>query len=133
MSAGISGRDATSGKEFAYYFSDRIWRHESIYFMKSMLLFFDGIALALPSNLAEQVINDDPILAAPLAERGLLINFGPAGSHGLSPAGRPRTGGCRARPGSSGVRQAEPHGQQARSNGGELTGVPPASAESGDS
>jgi hypothetical protein len=46
--------------------------------MKSMLLFFDGIALALPENLAAETIDRDPLLAIPLAERGLLVNFDPA-------------------------------------------------------
>jgi hypothetical protein len=46
--------------------------------MKSMLLFLDGLALALPPDLAELMIDRDPILATPLAERGLLTNFVPA-------------------------------------------------------
>lgn len=42
-----------------------------------MLLFFDGIALALPSRAADWYINDDPYLAQPLIEQGLMRNFEP--------------------------------------------------------
>ena len=45
--------------------------------MKSMLLFFDGLTLALPPELAAEMIESDPVLAVPLAERGLLINLDP--------------------------------------------------------
>ena len=40
--------------DLGYYFSDWIWRGESSVFMKSMLLFFDGLALALPSDIANR-------------------------------------------------------------------------------
>jgi hypothetical protein len=49
-----------SATDLGYYFSDWIWDRESSDFMKSMLLFFDGLTLSLPS------------------ERGLLVNFAPA-------------------------------------------------------
>ncbi len=42
-----------------------------------MLLFFDGIALAAPSYMADKLIDSDPVLASPLVERGLLVNFDP--------------------------------------------------------
>ena len=45
--------------------------------MKELLLFFDGIALTLPQRQAEQVIDQDPVLAQPLFERGLLMNLEP--------------------------------------------------------
>jgi hypothetical protein len=63
--------------DLGYYYSDWIWGERSINFMKSMLLFFDGLALALPSHLAAEVIDRDPVLAAPLAEKELLVNFDP--------------------------------------------------------
>ena len=56
--------------------------------MKSMLLFFDGLALSLPSNLAAEVIERDPILAIPLSERGLLVNFDPAATLDMDAAER---------------------------------------------
>jgi hypothetical protein len=67
-----------AGKNLAYYFSDWIWKPRSVDLMKSMLLFFDGLTLALPTNLAARMVDEDPILATPLVERGLLVNFDPA-------------------------------------------------------
>lgn len=74
--------------DLGYYFSGWIWEQTSSNFMKSMLLFFDGLALALPSDLAEELIDRDPILATPLAERGLLTNFVPAATLEAEPAER---------------------------------------------
>ena len=45
--------------------------------MKAFLLFFDGIALAIPSDLATRVIEQDPVLAQPLLDRRLLVNLAP--------------------------------------------------------
>jgi hypothetical protein len=70
--------DSWSEKDLGYYYTDWIWTDGSIDLMKSMLLFFDGLTLALPQDLAAQVIERDPVLAAPLAECGLLVNFDPA-------------------------------------------------------
>jgi hypothetical protein len=70
--------DSGSEKDLGYYYTDWIWTDGSIDLMKSMLLFFDGLTLALPQDLAAQVIERDPVLAAPLAECGLLVNFDPA-------------------------------------------------------
>jgi hypothetical protein len=64
-------------KDLGYYFTDWIWQSGSIDFMKSMLLFFDGLTLALPSDIAAETIDRDPVLATPLAELGLLVNFDP--------------------------------------------------------
>ena len=61
--------------EFAFYYGDWIWTEDLIDWAKSLLLFFDGIALALPRKTAEQFIDSDPILARPLSDRGLLQNF----------------------------------------------------------
>jgi hypothetical protein len=72
-----SSADASPVRDLGYYFTDWIWERSSIDFMKSMLLFFDGLTLALPSDLAARMVDRDPILATPLAERGLLINFDP--------------------------------------------------------
>lgn len=63
--------------EFAYYYTDWIWPRGSTDFIKSMLLFFDGMALSLSSDRAEQAIGQDPVLAIPLAEQGLLVNIPP--------------------------------------------------------
>ncbi len=64
-------------QDLAYYYADWIWPTASSDQMKSMLLFFDGIALALPSSLADRVVERDPVLAQPLMDRGLLTNFEP--------------------------------------------------------
>jgi hypothetical protein len=69
--------EVTPVTDLGYYYSDWIWRPQSTDLMKSMLLFFDGLTLALPSDLAAEMIDFDPILATPLAERGLLLNFDP--------------------------------------------------------
>lgn len=43
----ISNSDVRPGTDLAYYFSDWIWAEgRSTDFMKSMLIFFDGIALS---------------------------------------------------------------------------------------
>jgi hypothetical protein len=71
--------------ELAFYYGDWTWREELIDWIKTILLFFDGIATALPTKTAEQFIDSDPILAAPLAERGLLTNFEPTQWLGPTP------------------------------------------------
>ena len=63
--------------EFAHYYGDWIWDEELTGWIKSLLLFFDGIAMALPSERAERRIEANPVLAQPLAELGLLRNYDP--------------------------------------------------------
>jgi hypothetical protein len=63
--------------DYAYYASDWIWPSGSSDLMKSMLLFFDKIAMALPPDLAAETIERDQILAVPLFEKGFLVNFDP--------------------------------------------------------
>lgn len=60
-----------------YYYTDWLWPESAIDSMKSLLLFFDQLALVLPQRLRDRVIEDDPVLAAPLHERGILINLNP--------------------------------------------------------
>jgi hypothetical protein len=45
--------------------------------IKSLLLFFDGVAILVPDYMYEQPLLADPILAQPLAERGLLYRLSP--------------------------------------------------------
>src|SRR5689334_22738116 len=61
--------------EFAHYYGYPVWNEEFADWVKSLLLFFDGIALTLPETEMEQLIEFDPVLAQPLAEQGLLQNF----------------------------------------------------------
>jgi hypothetical protein len=63
--------------EFAYYYGDYFWHEDLTGWIKSLLLFFDGIALALRSEVADRHIEADPVLAQPLAELGLLRNYNP--------------------------------------------------------
>ena len=64
-------------REFAHYYGDWIWEEELTDWVKSLLLFFDGIALGLPEKRAERLIESDSVLAQPLAELGLLHNYWP--------------------------------------------------------
>ncbi|MFC8615017.1 hypothetical protein ACFT9M_01165 [Micromonospora purpureochromogenes] len=63
--------------ELAYYQSDWIWPGTDDDKMKSYLLFFDGLALALPEELLDYVLDRRSVLAQPLWEQGLLHNFDP--------------------------------------------------------
>jgi hypothetical protein len=74
--------DSSPVTDLGYYFTDWIWESNSTDFMKSMLLFFDGLTLALPADLAAEVVDRDPVLATPLVERGLLVNFDPVATLG---------------------------------------------------
>lgn len=44
---------------------------------KSILLFFDGIATNYSKRVFNKLVNDDPVLAQPLMEQGLLYNYPP--------------------------------------------------------
>jgi len=63
--------------EFAHYYGDWIWDVELTGWIKSLLLFFDGIALALDPEAADRLIESDRVLAQPLVELDLLRNYGP--------------------------------------------------------
>jgi hypothetical protein len=67
----------SSAPELAHYYGDFTWNLGQTDWIKSLLLFFDGIALALPSAWAEEFIDSDPVLALPLTEQNLLRNFPP--------------------------------------------------------
>ncbi|MGW3942267.1 hypothetical protein [Streptomyces phaeochromogenes] len=71
------GLDRDGARDFAYYADDWIWPGTRTDLMKSTLLFFDGLALSLPQSIADRLIDSSPVLAQPLAERGLLINLEP--------------------------------------------------------
>src|SRR5207249_239385 len=63
--------------EFAHYYGDWFWPEERTGWVKSLLLFFDGIALAMPHAETARWIESDPVLAQPLTELGLLRNYPP--------------------------------------------------------
>lgn len=56
----------------AYYYPEPYWRGGEIDDLKSLLLFFDGIAILLPRYMRGRESAADPVLAGPLRERGLL-------------------------------------------------------------
>jgi hypothetical protein len=72
-----TGIDVSPRGELAHYYGDWFWNDRQIGWIKSLLLFFDGLALALPSETATYLIDSDPVLAQPLSERGLLQNYPP--------------------------------------------------------
>lgn len=58
--------------ELAYYYPEPYWlAHESSW-VKSLLLFFDGVAILLPNYMHGRELVADPSLAEPLRERALL-------------------------------------------------------------
>jgi len=61
--------------EFVHFYGDWIWGKDLTGWIKSLLLFFDGIALGIPHDVANYLIESDPYLAQPLIEQGLLRNF----------------------------------------------------------
>jgi hypothetical protein len=71
-------RGEFSKKRYAYYAPDWIWPEKDTDYMKQMLFFFDGVAMSLPRKYFEMSVEQSPVLAQPLLERGLLINADPA-------------------------------------------------------
>lgn len=67
----------STGEDYAYYFPQWIWPQRHLGAMKVALLFFDGLVLTLPRDVAAQAVDTDPVLAQPLAELGLLKNLEP--------------------------------------------------------
>jgi hypothetical protein len=45
--------------------------------LKTLLLFFDGIALTVPKEIKDYALQMDPVVGQPLAEQGLLIQLDP--------------------------------------------------------
>jgi hypothetical protein len=69
-----------SGEQPAFlgcYSNGWIWPEADLDWVKTLLLFFDGIALFMPQSLVNKVVETDPYLAQPLAARGLLTNLDP--------------------------------------------------------
>ncbi len=58
--------------EIAYYYPEPYWQMTEGDWLKSLLLFFDGIAILLPAYMRGREIEADPVLAGPLTDRGLL-------------------------------------------------------------
>jgi hypothetical protein len=58
--------------EVAYYYPQPYWRIAEADWLKSLLLFFDQIAILLPRYMHGREVDADPVLAGPMKERGLL-------------------------------------------------------------
>lgn len=59
------------------FFQEPYWVGRQGDFVKSLLLFFDGIALLTPNYMRERPLQADPSLAEPLADQGLLRILSP--------------------------------------------------------
>src|ERR1700730_14249813 len=66
------GSEAGWTSEVAYYYPAPYWRMHEGDWLKSLLLFFDRIAILLPSYMRGREVDADPVLAGPLAEKALL-------------------------------------------------------------
>jgi len=58
--------------EIAYYYPEPYWGLHEADWLKTLLLFFDEIAILLPRYMRGRPEEADPALAGPMAERGLL-------------------------------------------------------------
>lgn len=59
-------------RQFAYYYPEPYWLAQEGSWIKSLLLFFDGVAILLPSYMRGREFVADPTLAGPLTDHGLL-------------------------------------------------------------
>jgi hypothetical protein len=58
--------------ELAYYYPEPYWLAREGTWIKSLLLFFDGVAILLPDYMSGRELVEDPALAGPLSDQGLL-------------------------------------------------------------
>lgn len=58
--------------EVAYYYPAPYWAYREVDLVKTLLLFFDEIAILRPRYMQGIERYADPVLAGPLADRGLL-------------------------------------------------------------
>jgi len=58
--------------ERAYYYPEPYWLAHEGSWIKSLLLFFDGVAILLPDYMSGRELVADPSLVEPLSDRGLL-------------------------------------------------------------
>lgn len=63
--------------ELAYYYPEPFWLAQESSWIKSLLLFFDGVAILLPNYMKGRELVEDPSLAGPLTDRGLLMVLEP--------------------------------------------------------
>jgi hypothetical protein len=58
--------------DVAYYYPEPYWEIQEVDALKTLLLFFDRIAILLPRYMRGRATEADPVLAAPLYQAGLL-------------------------------------------------------------
>jgi len=60
--------------EVAYYYSEPVWKigDDEGNWIKNLILFFDGVALLVPTYIRDKPFERDPAIAGGLAARGLL-------------------------------------------------------------
>ena len=66
----MSAKLATGRREIAFYYPGPIW-HSSDW-IKTLILFFDGVGILLPNYMKGKLESEDPSTAIPLLEKGLL-------------------------------------------------------------
>lgn len=79
MSDSIAGQEIgakTELREMAYL-HEPYWRSSESDWIKSLLLFFDGVALLVPDYMRATPLLSDASLAQPLADQGLLVRLSP--------------------------------------------------------
>lgn len=64
--------DTTVSAEIAYYYPEPYWLASEGGWVKSLLLFFDEVAILLPEYMRGRHVIADPTLAGPIEELGLL-------------------------------------------------------------
>jgi hypothetical protein len=71
---GVVGSSVVSEppRETAYYYPEPYWLVRESGWIKSLLLFFDEVAILLPEYMRGRHLAADPTLAEPLEDRGLL-------------------------------------------------------------
>lgn len=69
---GSRGADTNELSELAYYYPEPFWLARESSWIKSLLLFFDGVAILLPDYMSGRELVADPSLAEPLTDQGLL-------------------------------------------------------------
>jgi hypothetical protein len=62
--------EEVQSKEIAFYYPGPMWHHDD--WIKTMILFFDGVGILLPDYLRGKPEREDPAIAIPLREQGLL-------------------------------------------------------------
>src|SRR5260370_32864047 len=66
----MPSRPPSNQKEIAFYYPGPMWRGSD--WIKTLILFFDGVALLLPNYMKGKPEFEDPAIALPLKDRGLL-------------------------------------------------------------